>query len=75
MQQIARKIGLEIERFATDRDSAETVQKLQQDIELGIRLDINQTPTVFINGKRVSPDALNMLDLLIGHALSDVPDH
>ena len=74
IQQIAQEIGLELERFATDRESAETVQKLQRDIELGIRLNINQTPTVFINGKRVSPDALNMLDLLVGHALSDVPD-
>lgn len=74
VQQIAREIGLELERFATDRESAETVQKLQRDIELGIRLDIDQTPTVFINGKRVSPDALNTLDLLIDHELSDVPD-
>jgi protein-disulfide isomerase/uncharacterized membrane protein len=61
---VARSIGLDLERFDADRRSPETKRKIAEDIALGLRLGVDGTPTVFLNGKRVRdlrPVVLGML--------------
>lgn len=72
VQEIASEIGLALEDFERDRHSAETLRKLQEDIELGMQLDVEGTPTVFLNGKRVSPEGLSFLELLVDDALGEL---
>jgi len=54
-QQIAREAGLDVARFETDLGREEVVAKVKADIELGLRLSVDGTPTVFLNGRR-APD-------------------
>lgn len=54
-QQIARQAGLDVARFESDLGREEVVAKVKADIELGLRLSVDETPTVFLNGRR-APD-------------------
>jgi len=49
---LARQIGLDMQRFAADLDSAETRQTVTHDMEDGDRAGVEGTPTVFINGRK-----------------------
>ena len=49
---IAKDIGLDMEKFRADAQSASVKQTLQKDIADGDKVDIRGTPTIFINGKR-----------------------
>ena len=48
----ALTLGLDVEKFKTDYDSAETKTKIEKDYQSGSR-DINGTPTFFINDKKI----------------------
>lgn len=56
----ATEIGLDMERFHADLRSAEVQASVDADRELGRRLEIEGTPTFFINGRhfREGPQAL-----------------
>jgi protein-disulfide isomerase len=47
---IAREIGLDMERFKKDLNDLKIVARINQDIRLGHYLGVRATPTVFING-------------------------
>ena len=49
---LARNAGLDLQRFVTDLDSAETRGAVARDIEDGDRAGVEGTPTVFINGRK-----------------------
>ena len=49
---IAKDIGLDMEKFRADAQSANVTQMLRKDIADGDKVDIRGTPTIFINGKR-----------------------
>ena len=49
--QIARELGLDLERFEKDMKDLALVAKINQDIRLGARAGVRGTPTIFINGK------------------------
>ncbi len=49
---IAKDIGLDMEKFRADAQSANVKQMLRKDIADGDKVDIQGTPTIFINGKR-----------------------
>jgi len=49
----AREIGLMVEQFRADINSAEMQKKVLADKEEGINRGVNATPTFFINGKKV----------------------
>jgi len=53
LSQYAQKIGLNMELYKKDVDSNEVKAMVQKDIELGKKLELVSTPSVFINGKRV----------------------
>ena len=66
---IAREVGLEMTRFETDRGAQETRAKIKSDIELGVRLGVNVTPSVFVNGRRVQHISGRALQVLIRQEL------
>jgi len=49
----AREIGLMVEQFRADLNSADMQKKVLADKEEGINRGVNATPTFFINGKKV----------------------
>ena len=48
--EIARELGLDMERFEKDINDLKIVARINQDIRLGAYLEVRATPTVFING-------------------------
>src|SRR5262249_48828739 len=62
---IARQAGLDLGLFNADRARDETRAKVKADIELGIRLGVGETPTIFVNGRRAPDVRGQTLHLLI----------
>jgi protein-disulfide isomerase len=62
---VARRLGLDLARFETDRVSDSTKQRVALDIELGSRLGIPGTPAVFLNGRLVRSVSVEALEILI----------
>ncbi len=48
--EIAREVGLDMERFEKDINDLKIVARINQDIRLGAYLGVRATPTLFING-------------------------
>ncbi len=49
----AEEIGLDTDRFVKDLDEKKHDAEIQRDVDLAVRLDLYNTPTYFINGRRV----------------------
>ena len=49
---LAGTVGLDIQRFQADLDSAETRKTVARDMEDGDRAGVEGTPTIFINGRK-----------------------
>ncbi len=60
--EVAKKIGLNVERFKKDMALDMTKQaRLNEDMQLGQRIGVNGTPNFYVNGKkmdRFSPEAI-----------------
>ena len=54
LKQYASEIGLDRVRFDAALDSGKFAEKVQRDVLDGDKLGINGTPTLYVNGKRVS---------------------
>lgn len=48
----AKRLGLDMERFQADIVSAEVQAQIDADKEEGVRLGVDSTPTIIINGRR-----------------------
>jgi protein-disulfide isomerase len=55
--QYARNLNLDVDRFTRDMDSADVAQRVTADYERGVSLSVPGTPTIFINGRQVNPNA------------------
>jgi protein-disulfide isomerase len=53
---LARAIGLDMQRFAADLDSAEIEAAVARDVEDGDRAGVEGAPSVFINGRKYNGD-------------------
>lgn len=49
----AKELGLDINRFTSDLDSMKHKKRIEQDENLAISMDLYNTPTFFINGRKV----------------------
>jgi len=49
----AQDLGLNIEQFNADSDSAQTKEKVENDLKSGKDLNIQGTPTFFLNGRKI----------------------
>lgn len=70
---VAQETGLPLARFEELCTADIIKKKVQKDIELGNRLGVVGTPTVFINGRKVLHLDLWALDLLLT-AITDFPE-
>jgi protein-disulfide isomerase len=64
LKQYAKDIGLDVAKFEKDMNSPEIQQHIEEDMKVARAADVQGTPTLFINGKRVmnrSPDALKTM--------------
>jgi len=64
----ASEIALDRTRFDSALDSGKFAESVQRDIEDGMRLGINGTPTIFINGRRISVRGYDELKAVVDTA-------
>jgi protein-disulfide isomerase len=69
--QIARDIGLDLERFEKDINDLKIVARINQDIRLGAYMGVRGTPTVFINGSVSKAGTLEDLEAAVENALEE----
>jgi hypothetical protein len=55
VEKLAREVGLDMKRFAQDRDSEATADSVAKDRKQGETLDLKSTPSVFVNGRLFPP--------------------
>jgi len=64
-RQIARELGLDLERFEKDINDLKIVARINQDIRLGAHMGVRGTPTVFINGRVSRARTLEALEAAV----------
>jgi protein-disulfide isomerase len=63
--EIAGGLGLNMDQFNQDRQSAASRQLIQEDLENGRKIGVRGTPSLFLNGKRINNQDLGSLSELI----------
>jgi protein-disulfide isomerase len=71
----ASELALDRTRFDSALDSGKFAEMVQRDIEEGMKLGINATPTVFINGRRVSAKSYDELKASVEAAFKALPQN
>ena len=56
----AKEIGLDLNRFARDVDGQEVQQKIAFDQQTATARGVNGTPTVFVEGRQMTPEVTNL---------------
>lgn len=70
----AQKLGLNIDQFKKDIVSKEVKDKVENDLQGGIKSNVNATPTVFLNGKKMDlPSNYDELKNIINEAVKNNP--
>jgi protein-disulfide isomerase len=69
LRQYASELGLDRARFDASLNSGKFAEKVQRDLLDGERLGVNGTPTLYINGKRVSDRSYESLKARVEAAL------
>jgi len=69
----ASELALDRTRFDRALDSGKFADMVQHDIEEGMKLGINATPTLFINGRRVSAKSYDELKANVEAAFKALP--
>jgi protein-disulfide isomerase len=70
--QYARNLGLDVDRFNRDLDSPAVAARVQADYQRGVAAKVEGTPSLFLNGRQLRPEAytpegLRMaLDFMLG---------
>lgn len=52
IDKIGKEIGLDMEKFQADLRSAKIAETIKKDIADGDKVDVDSTPTIFVNGRR-----------------------
>ena len=58
LEQFAKDLGLDLDRFRKDRSSPEIASLINRDLREGSRIGVRGTPTIFVNGKRLEQRSL-----------------
>jgi protein-disulfide isomerase len=70
--QYAQDLKLDVERFTRDMDNPDVASRVSSDYQRGVALGVNGTPTIFINGRQMNPNATTLdglrgaLDYMLG---------
>ncbi|WP_316832210.1 DsbA family protein [Pedobacter aquatilis] len=62
--ELAKTIGLDLEKFKADVEADETQQKVESDFESGIRSGVNGTPSFYINGTKFDGGVMDLFQML-----------
>jgi len=65
----AEELGLDMKKFDADMASPETEKAVRADLEVGKTVDVQGTPTMFINGKRVMNRSLEGMKTMVDEEL------
>lgn len=49
----AKELGLDLNRFIRDMDGKKIDKAIKKDLKLAVKMDLYNTPTFFINGRKV----------------------
>lgn len=69
LKAFAGELALDQSRFDSALDSGKFAESVQRDLEDGMRLGINGTPAIFVNGRRVSAKGYDELKASVDQAL------
>jgi protein-disulfide isomerase len=69
LKEYARQLRLDVEKFDATLTSGKFAEKVQRDFQDGLRIGIHATPTVFVNGRRISENTYESLKAAIEGAL------
>ncbi|MCC7308653.1 MAG: thioredoxin domain-containing protein [Acidobacteria bacterium] len=58
-----RDAGLDVEKFKADMAGSAAKKRVDEDIQRGRGLSVDSTPTVFINGKNIPLESINVANL------------
>ncbi len=72
LKEYATELGLDRKKFDVALDTGAFAERVQRDLEEGMRLGIDGTPTVFVNGRRSSDSSYEALKGNIEAALKGV---
>jgi len=73
LRQYATEVGLDRAKFDASLDSGKFAEKVQRDVIDGHKLGINGTPTLYVNGKRVSDNSYENVKSVIEASLKAQP--
>jgi protein-disulfide isomerase len=65
MQDIAKELGLDIEKFTKDLSDPGLQNLINRDLSEGMKAEVQGTPTLFMNGKSVNLRSLEGLQQMI----------
>ena len=71
--EIAKELGLDVEAFEKDRNSASVSNLVNRDMMEARRIGVRSTPTVFINGRLLKRRNLKNFQLKIDAELKKAP--
>ena len=66
----AEELGLAIPRYAADYASQEVADRVQKDVDDGLALGVQGTPTFFINGEKFEPKSVEDFSSTLDDALA-----
>jgi protein-disulfide isomerase len=74
LKEYATQLGLDRAKFDAALDSGRFAERVQQDIQDGMKLGIDSTPTVFINGRKMQDQKNHdSIKAAVESALKDTP--
>jgi protein-disulfide isomerase len=70
IEKAAKDIGLDMEKFKADMESAAIKEKLAKDMSAARLAEVNGTPTLFVNGRRVNSPSPEFIQKMIDQELT-----
>ncbi|QLQ10100.1 MAG: thioredoxin domain-containing protein [Nocardioidaceae bacterium] len=70
-RQYAVDLGLDMEQYDSDYASKEVADRVQRDVDDGLALGVQGTPTFFLNGERFEPSSVQDFNTAIDAALAE----
>lgn len=70
--EFAKAIGLDLDKFTKDSNDPQLLQEVQAELQSGLKAEVRGTPTIFVNGRRVTTGGLEGLKTLIDNELKKV---
>ena len=64
---LVEQLEMDAQQFERDVADAATAEKIKSDVELGKRLGVDATPSLFLNGRRLPDNRPQTIRLLIAH--------